>query len=186
MKKLSFIVLLFITILSNAQQKKDTTEADRKLLPYYIETCIDKMTDKSYAFGSKSLLCSDDGKKGIVVNFSWNYKGGGEPTYNGLYIKSAGIGNCVENSTLILLCEDDTKIKTSAWNKFNCEGTSYMDWGGKLFNEITSKKVVAIRFENGRTYDSYTYKLTPKEQTYFIEVGEAIANKRFVNGKCDD
>ncbi len=185
MKNSIFITFLFISILSNAQQKKDTTDADKKLLPYYIETCVDKMTDRAYAFGSKSLLCTDDGKKGFIVRITWNYKVGNEPTYNGLSITSAGIGSCVENSTLYLLCDDDTKIKTSAWNKFNCEGNSYMDWGGKLFNELTTKKVVAIKFENGRTFDSFTYKLSPKEQTYFIEVGEAIANKRFVSGKCD-
>ena len=184
MKKFTFIALLFISILSSAQQKKDTTEADKKLLPYYIETCVDKMTDKSYAFGSKSLLCSDDGKKGFSVRISWNNKGG-EPIYGGFSVKSAGIGSCVENSTLILLCDDDTKVKAVAWNKFNCEGNSYMDFGSKMFDELTAKKVIAIRFENGRTFDSYTYKLTPKEQTYFIEVGEAFVNKRFVSGKCD-
>jgi len=167
-----------------AEQKKDTTEANKKLLPYYIETCVDKMTDKSYAFGSKILLCSEDGEKGFTVSISWNNKGG-VPTYNGLNVTSAGIGSCVENSNLIFLCDDDTKVKAVAWNKFNCDGISYMDYGSKLFDELTAKKVVAIRFENGRTFDSYTYKLTPKEQTFFIEVGEALANKRFVRGKCE-
>ena len=61
-----------------------------------------------------------------------------------------------------------------------------MDWGGKLFEDLTSKKVVAIRFENGRTFDSYTYKLSKTEQTHFIEVGEAFRNKKFVIGKCDN
>jgi hypothetical protein len=182
MKKLTFVALLFISVLSRAQQK-NTTEADKKLLPYYIETCVDKMTDKSYAFGSKSLFCVD-GKKGFTVRISWKNERG-EIKYNGLFITSVGIGDCVENSKLIFLFDDDTKINSTAWNDFNCEGTSYMDWGGKLFNELTAKKVVAIRFENGRTFDNLTYKLTPKEQTYFIEVGEAFANKRFVSGKCD-
>jgi hypothetical protein len=185
MKRILLVALLFVSVISNAQTKKDTTDADKKLLPYYIETCVDKMTDKAYAFGSKSLLCSEDGKKGFVVRFSWDVKNG-EPVYSGLSIKSANIGSCVENSSLIFLFDDETKVKASAWNKFNCEGNSYMDWGGKLFDDITAKKVTAIRFENGRTYDSYTYKLTTKEQTFFQEIANCVENKRFVKGKCDD
>ncbi len=60
MKKISILPLVFALLISNTLvfgQKSDTTAEKKKLLPYYIETCTDKMTDKSYAFGSKHLLC---------------------------------------------------------------------------------------------------------------------------------
>jgi hypothetical protein len=182
--KNTLLLLLICPIISFAQ-KSDTTAEKKKLLPYYIETCTDKMTDKSYAFGSKSLLCSEDGKKGFIVSISLNFKDG-EVTYRGLNVTSAGIGSCVEKSTLIFLFEDDTKVQVAAWNDFNCEGKNYMDWQGKSFDKITIKKVKALRFQNGRTYDSFTYNLTDKEQSYFLEVASALSEKRFVAGSCDN
>lgn len=185
MRNLFLTLLVVLPSFIFAQQKSDTTKENKKLLTYYIETCTDKMTDKSYAFGNKSLMCSEDGKKGFIISATWNYKNGGDVTYNGLNVTSAGIGNCVENSTLIFLFEDDTKEQVAAWNKFNCEGTSYMDWKGAAFDKITKKKIKAIRFQNGRTYDSYTYNLAPKEQSYFLEVASALSEKRIVAGSCD-
>jgi hypothetical protein len=184
MRNLTLSLLLLIPSFIFAQQKTDTTKESKKIIPYYIETCTDKMTDKSYAFGSKSLLCSDDGKKGFIISVSWNNKGG-EVTYGGLSVKSVGIGSCVENSTLILLFEDDTKEQIGAWNKFNCEGNSYMDWQGKSYDKIFGKKVKSIRFQNGRTFDSYTYNLNGKEKDYFVEVASALSEKRIVPGSCD-
>ena len=48
-------------------------------------------------------------------------------------------------------------------------------------DDFTSKKVIAIRFQNGNTFDSFTYNLTKNEQTFFIEAKEALINQRFVN-----
>jgi len=61
-----------------------------------------------------------------------------------------------------------------------------MDWQGKSFDKITIKKVKALRFQNGRAYDSFTYNLTDKEQSYFLEVASALSEKRFVAGSCDN
>jgi hypothetical protein len=169
--------LMIVCLFANSQTKKDSI--------YSIETCQDKMTDKFYAFGSKSLLCSEDNKTGLLIRVSWNYKGEGEPEYAGLTCTSYKIGACVENSTLIFLFDDDTKFKMAAWNKFNCEGNNYFDLRHKDFNSINEKKVVAIRFDNGRSFESYTYKLKGKEQEFFIEAADAIAQKRIVKGKCD-
>jgi|LauGreDrversion4_2_1035121.scaffolds.fasta_scaffold146738_2 hypothetical protein len=185
MRKTILVLLMVLPNLINAQQKSDTTKENKKDIPFYIETCIDKMTDKSYAFGSKSLLCSEDGKKGFIVRITLNNKDG-EVSYNGLNVKSVGIGSCVENSTLIILFEDDTKVQVGAWNKFNCEGNNYMDWQGKSFDKITEKKVKALRFQNGRTMDSYTYNVPEKERAFFLEVASALSEKRIVAGSCDD
>jgi len=177
-----FTILMLLSTLLLYSQKSDTTIDSKKSLPYYIELVNDKMTDKNYALGSKSLLCSDDGKKGFIIKVSWKNING-QISYNGLSIVSAGIGGCVENDNLFFLFDDDSKFNIKSWNSFNCEGDSYFDLYQKHFDDLTSKKVIAIRFQNGRTFDSFTYNLTKNEQTYFIEAKEALINQRFVNLK---
>ena len=183
--KAFFVVLLFFSSILFAQQKSDTTKENKRLLPYYIETCIDKMTDKPQAHGSKYLMCTDGKEKAFAVSFIWTYNGE-EVSYFGINVYSQGIGNCVESSILILLFEDDTKLQLSAWNAFNCDGSSFMDWKGRQFDKIVSQKVKTIRFQNGRTMDSYTYDLSPDEQSYFMEAGNAFYGKRIVSGRCDN
>jgi hypothetical protein len=185
MKKLLLLFLLFFySIFSYSQNNSDTTEQNKKNLEYYIEYCKDLMTDKEYAFGSKILMCSDDGKKGFSIRISWNYKKG-KISYSGITVRSVGIGSCNEKDELIFLFEDDSKYTLKAWNDFNCEGKSYFDLYYKYFDEFNNKKIKAIRFTNGRSYDSYTYKPTQKEQEYFIEAKRALDNKMFVSTSCD-
>jgi hypothetical protein len=177
MKYIAFSLLLFVALNLNAQTEIKKSE------PYSIEVWQDKMEDKSYATGSKVLMCSDDGKKGFFIRIMWENKGNGKISYNGLSVKSAKIGNCVEKSTLIFLFEDETKFLLTAFNDFNCEGDSYFDWKKEAFKELSSKKIVAIRFTNGRTFDSFTYNVPEKDQSYFIEAREAIELNRITNKK---
>jgi hypothetical protein len=185
MRSTILTLLLIFPSVFFAQQKSDTTAEKKKTLPYYIETCIDKMTDKPNANGSKYLMCTDGKEKAFAVSFIWTYNGE-EVSYFGINVFSQGIGNCVENSKLFLLFEDDTKLQLTAWNEFNCDGSSFMDWKGKQFDKIVSQKVKTIRFQNGRTYDSFTYDLSPDEQSFFMEAGNAFYGKRIVSGRCSD
>jgi hypothetical protein len=56
------------------------------------------------------------------------------------------------------------------WNKFNCEGNVYVNFSSDELELLKTKKVSAIRFSNGRTYDTFTYTMKPTEQNYFINV----------------
>jgi hypothetical protein len=56
------------------------------------------------------------------------------------------------------------------WNKFNCEGKVYVDFSSDQLALLKTKKVSAIRFSNGRTYDTLTYTMQSTEQDYFINV----------------
>lgn len=166
-------------------QSGDTTKATKKNLEYYIEICKDIMNDKEYAFGSKSLICSENGKKGFSIRITWKIKNK-NVDYQGLNIKSVDIGNCNENDELLFLFDDNSKFSMKSWNKFNCDGDSYFDLYSKNLDDFSSKKVAAIRFVNGRSFESYTYKLTDKEQSYFIDAKKAFESKKFVQVKCDD
>lgn len=150
-----------------------------------IELCKDIMTDKEYVYFKKDLLCSDDGKKGFIISIRLKMNDG-KSVYDGLYVKSSGIGSCVENNTLTFLFEDSTKFNIGSWNKFNCEGTSYMDFQKNKFDDINTKKVKAIRFSNGRTYDSYTYQLKDSEKSYFINCENLINSGIFKQVPCEE
>ena len=76
--------------------------------------------------------------------------------------------------------EDNLMLYLSAEEEENnliAQANIDIDKNGK----ITSKKVIAIRFQNGNTFDSFTYNLTKNEQTFFLEAKEALKNQRFVN-----
>ncbi len=133
----------------------------------------DIMTDKEYVYFSEGLICSEDGKIGFVLDVSLKIEKG-SVRYRGLRVKSVGIGSCNENDQLILLFDDDTKVALTSWNDFNCDGNSYFDLYSKEFDSINTKKIKAIRFVNGRSYDSYTYQLKTNEQEYFIRASNLI------------
>jgi hypothetical protein len=138
--------------------------------PFVIEHCIDKMTDKEYFLSSKNFVCTNSEKtKGFVITNQ--FKGvNGNLKSNGLIVKNIGIGNCDEKDELIFLFDDDTKITITSWNKFNCEGKAYFDLSESDLDILKSKKVTAIRFKNGYSYDSLTYVLKKEEQGFFINV----------------
>lgn len=138
--------------------------------PFVIEHCIDKMTDKEYFLSSKNFVCTNTEKtKGFVITNQ--FKGvNGNLKPNGLIVKNIGIGNCDEKDELIFLFDDDTKITITSWNKFNCEGKAYFDLSESDLDILKSKKVTAIRFKNGYSYDSLTYVLKKEEQGFFINV----------------
>ena len=133
----------------------------------------DIMTDKEYIYTKERILCLEGEKKGFVVKLSFEIKKG-VFKYSGITVKSVGIGNCVENDDLIILFEDNTKITLKSWNKFNCDGKSYFDLNGSELNNLT-KRIKAIRFQNGRTFESLTVLLEKEnDKTYFIDGKQAI------------
>ena len=185
MNKFIFFIPLLLLFTRSYSQQGDTTKDNKSSLPYYIEICKDKMTDKEYAFGSKMLICSETGEKGFKIRISWDNKKG-KVSYNSLVVFFLGTGNCNENNELIFLFEDNTKYSLKSWNEWNCNGTSYFDSYHKSFDKLNTKKIKVIRFINGRTLDSYTYTLLEKEQSFFIEAKKAFDENKFVSIKCDD
>lgn len=152
--------------------------------PYTIEMCVDKMTDEPLAKGSKILVCSKTPEKGFILKINWIVVND-KPFYNGITIKSFGLGNCVENSILYFLFDDESRFNVESWNKYNCDANSTMDLFGKYLFEITRKKVKALRFQNGRNYESYTYDVPEIDQSFFLEVAQAVNNQVIKRTSCD-
>jgi hypothetical protein len=164
-------IILFVTALFSFS----SAVICQSSLPDSITYTKDVMTDKEFLMFSSSLLCSEDGKTGFRIDVGVELKGT-KAQYNGLIVKSAGVGTCCENNELIILFEDDTKVSMKSWNAFNCEGNSWFDLQKKQFNTFNSKKLKAIRLVNGRTYENYTYQVKPDEAEFFIRCAELISN----------
>lgn len=174
-----FTILLFF--LFGSLYSQESTE------PYRILICKDAMEDKVYAFGSKSLKCiSDDGKEGFGVRISFGSNPKGEVKYRGLMVSGNIGGGCVEKSQLIFLFDDETKWNNTSWNDFNCDGDSYFDFTTKGWPLFTEKRVVAIRFVNGRNQQSFTYKVPESERDYFMLARRALEQKLFDYGSMGD
>ena len=138
--------------------------------PFVIEHCVDKMTDKEYYLASKNFVGTNI-QNTIGFSITPHFKNvDGKIAQNNLILKNIGIGNCDENDTLIFLFEDDTKITITSWNKFNCEGKAYFDLTEDDLEMLKTKRISAIRFNNGYSYESLTYNLKKEEKGFFINV----------------
>jgi len=96
--------------------------------------------------------------------------------------KNVNIGSCDQNDSLIFLFDDETKITITSWNKFNCDGKAYFSLTDNEYDMLKSKKVTAIRFKNGYSYESLTYTLKKEEQGFFINV---YSNNVIKEVNCD-
>lgn len=160
MKNILLLTILFFSIQVFAQDKI-------KILYHK-----DIMTDKESIFTPASIS-SENQKKGFFIKPTFSIENG-VFAYSGLFIKSFGLGTCLQKDDLTILFEDNTKITLISWSKFNCKGASYFDLDGSELKNLT-KRIKAIRFQNGRTFEALTLKLeNENDKTFFIHVQQAI------------
>jgi hypothetical protein len=173
MKKTIISALALFTFSAYSQTEKK----------FVIEHCIDKMTDKEYFLSTKKFVGANAQKtQGFAITNSFKAVDG-KMEQNGIILKNIGIGNCDEKDELIFLFDDETKITITAWNKFNCEGKAYFSLTDSEYDLLKSKKVSAIRFKNGYSYDTLTYTLKKEEQGFFINL---YTNYIIQEVKCDN
>lgn len=161
MKNILLLLILFISLNIFAQ-------GNVKILYYN-----DIMTGKESIYTNESISYFETKKKGFIIKPSFTIKKG-VFSYTGIIVQSVGIGTCLEKDELTILFEDNTKITLISWSKFNCEGSSSFDLNGSKLAKLT-KRIKAIRFENGRSFESLTVQLKKeKDKTFFIDVKQAI------------
>lgn len=172
MKKTIISALALFTFSAYSQTEKQ----------FVIEHCIDKMTDREYFLSTKNFVGANAQKtQGFVMTNS--FKGvDGKLEQNGIILKNIGIGNCDEKDELIFLFDDETKITITSWNKFNCDGKAYFNLTDNEYDMLKSKRVTAIRFKNGYSYESLTYTLKKEEQGFFVNV---YSNNVIKEVNCD-
>lgn len=184
---LPFFVLFFAFQLKlNAQ----TTDYEYNTEDFTITKCVDMISGSETYSGSKNVWAIDksvpvtnDAKAfNIRASFTKDKKTG-EVRYSGLTVISFNIGRCVEKGSLDFVMESGIKVRTIAYNDFNCDGYSFLDYAAAIgfkkgmydvWNAISAEPVKIIRFTNGRDNDYYTYTLTEEEGRYFMEAKEAL------------
>ena len=148
----------------------------------YVAKIVDDMEDKSYYVPSRKMICaSDDKKTGFSLSAFLTYKKD-EVSVNELKVKTVNIGSCNEKDELIILFEDDTKIKLMSWNAFNCKGDSWFFLSKSDRESLSKLKIKKIKVQNGRTFESFTKELT-EDNDYFIQLFYATNNKKIKEEK---
>ncbi len=150
MKKI-ITVLAFALIASVSFAQKDSV---------YVAKLVDDMEDKEYYFPSRKIICaSPDKKTGFALSAFLSYKGD-EINVTELKIKAVNIGSCNEKDELIILFEDDTKMKLISFSEFNCKGDDWFILSKSDKEKLSTTKIKKIKVQNGRTFESYTHELT--------------------------
>lgn len=173
MKKTIIILSLIATAFKSNSQTKDS-----------IYVCYDTMTEEYKAITPYYILDVNKEKtKALRVEVMLNYEDGGIK-YNGLCTRAIGIGNCVEKDRIIIMFADGTKYTSISWSGFDCDGYSFYDLKGED-EALINKKITAIMFINGRSYDNYKFNVSDADANYFQKVFKAIANKKYKQVNCE-
>jgi len=144
---------------------------------YYIGKHIDDMTDKVYYYSSKNLICQDKAK-GVGFNLSYQLSGKTDNTIkiSGLSLKIVGL-ECLENTELLFLFDDSSKLSIKSWNDFNCKGNAWYQLTSSQTKQLGSKTINKIRVQNGRNYKSYTHELEGEDKSYLINIFKSVEAK---------
>jgi hypothetical protein len=183
MRKFLGVYLLLIATTLSAQKNKPTPKPTIKPFIYTINTCIDSTGNTISAKGSSLLTCNHTGKKGFTIDVTWKVEKN-NISFSGLRVKTMNLGNCLEKDVLVFTFEDNTQLTLNAWNEPNCDGNAIFDLDGTNYKEYSNKRIIAIRFQNGRTFETYLYKIRPEQRNFFSSAAEANKTKRYLLTKC--
>lgn len=169
MRKITIIASMLFSLVASAQ---DTL----KIIRY-----IDTMEDSYYIAPNKSFIILDAKKtKGFRLDLGINKE---TLELRDLLLETINIGACNENNELIILFEDDTKIKLKSWNKFDCEGSTYFGISEEDAKQLATKKAIRLKYQNGYTFDSLTEDIEEFYQDYFIKCLRMLANNQIFDKK---
>lgn len=145
----------------------------------FIAKQVDDMSDKVYYLPSKALVSIDYTKnQGFRLSSFIEGKNDDELSIKDLSLKMVGIGSCVEDNILIIKFADETKIELKSWNDFNCEGDAWFTIDSEQASSLSSKKIVKVKVQNGRSFESFTTDIPEIDSDYFIQLFYAVQNKK--------
>lgn len=169
MKKLFIIVIAFIGLFANAQQK-----------PFVVEHMVDQITKKEYYLSTEKLIIANKEKnKGFSISPNFKFEDD-KVILHALIVKSFVGSSCVEKSKLYFLLENDKVITLNSWNKFNCDGTSYFDFTQEDLELLSQFKIKLVRFVNGFEYAEFQNNPDADQKDFFVRV---LTNNKIVEVK---
>jgi len=146
----------------------------------HIVRIADDMSDEEYFLPSFKLIAATPDKKKGFSTSAFLDKKGDDIVVTGIKCVMVNIGSCVENNELIIMFEDESKIKLVSWNKFNCDGDAWFKITDDERYKLENFKIKKIRIQNGRTFDSYTHEIT-EDKDYFNQLFYACKSKKIKN-----
>ncbi len=167
MKKIIITLILFLALVSQAQ--------DKPLDSVFIYVVKDDLEGTQFFTPSYDMIVANKEKtEGAKVSMHLNKDG----SFGFITAKLIGLGNCVEDSELIILFENGEKINAKSWNKFNCKGNAYFSLTKKELVLISTNELNTIRIRNGETYKSVT-STDFTNSRYFIQLFNSIENQSY-------
>lgn len=134
----------------------------------------DDMRDRVFFFPSTDIKCTDNSSgKGFTLDCFIEKN----LTIGDLKVDMGKLGGCCENNSLIILFEDETKIKLTSYNDFNCKGNAWFKISEKNKEQLATKKIKKVQAMNGRSYESHTQELDVLDQDYFIRLNKMLEKK---------
>lgn len=158
-------------------EKKTEAANENSAGEYYVAKHVDDMTDKIYYYSSKKLICQNKAKKeGFALSYQIDGKTDETVKVSGLSLKVVGL-DCLENTELLFLFDDNSKLSIRSWNKFNCKGNAWYQLNSSQIKQLSSKSIKKIRVQNGRNYKSSTHELEDQDKHYLIKMYKSVEAK---------
>lgn len=162
MKKLILTLIIGLIGITLFAQTEQLFNPNLKIIKKF-----DIMDDKTTYSINEQLMVSENGKVGFILWPQFEPEGNGF-NYTGLVVLAAGVGACHEDSYVTILLEDDSKVKLTMWNSFNCDGKIFVDLHGTALNSL-NKPLKTIRLSNGYSYQEYTMDIVGNNKYYFMD-----------------
>lgn len=164
MKNLILTIAVILSVSAKAQE-------------VFIEKTVDEMSDKVYYLLNKDIVMANEEKtKGIRME-AFLKEQDGKVIVSMLSVTMVNIGTCCENNELIILFDDDTKIKLKSWNKFNCKGNAWFFLQDEDVQSLSTKKIKKVRVTNGSSFESFTADPKETDKEYYINVFKAVTEQ---------
>lgn len=167
MKKTILTLILFVASFTFAQ--------DKPLDTAFIYVIKDDLEGTQFFTPSYDMIVANKEKtEGAKLSIHLDKDG----SFSFITAKLIGLGNCVEDSEMIVLFENSEKISLSSWNKFNCKGNAYFSLTKKEESLLSSQEFKTVRIRNGETYKSVTSS-DFENPRYFIQLFSSIYAKSY-------
>ena len=185
------ILFLFFTYFSVQVKSQSIADYQYDTTPFSISKCVDKVDGSKWYSGSKYLLgVNENETSAFMVSPMFKEDRKGQVIFNGFSVVSVGLVDCTDEfSSLLLVFEDGSRIMIFSTSKFNCENLSILNPGGteiiegknpygkyKKWEEFSFKKIKTMRWTERRSNKTITYNLIEEEQSFLIEVNNALKN----------
>lgn len=142
----------------------------------------DDMTGDEFLIEDKQEITynGDSKSEGVIWSLTTRKKEG-VWTAAGLSLKVYGL-SCLENTEVIIMFEDGTKLTALQWNKFNCDDNVWTNQSKSELEMLKTLSIKKIRVTNGRSFKMFDFpSVSPNMSTHYNKLLKSLDDGN-VNG----